>query len=105
DEIEQGWPGYLASGRRPDGFEQDGPLLARVVPALLALGSSAPAGSVLLVVTHGGVLRALDRSHGCDGERFANLGGRWWEVGGRTLTPGEREVLVDPDEVTRPEET
>jgi broad specificity phosphatase PhoE len=115
DEIERDWPGYLASGRRPDGFEADEALLRRIVPALLLLAREAAVDvgrtpgadgdHVTLVVTHGGVLRALDRAHGCDEERFANLGGRWWEVRGEELVPGERLVLVDPDEVTRPEET
>jgi broad specificity phosphatase PhoE len=111
DDIERGWPGFLTSGRRPDGFETDEALLERIVPALHLLATEADhpdadaARAATLVVTHGGVLRALDRAHGCDEERFANLGGRWWTVADDRLVPGDRVVLVDPDEITRPEET
>ena len=33
-EIEAGWPGYLESGRRPDGYEPDESVLARALDAL-----------------------------------------------------------------------
>jgi probable phosphoglycerate mutase len=102
DEIEEGWPGYLGSGQRPDGFEGDASLLARVIPALVALDGSADGPT--LVVTHGGVLRALERHHEIVSERVPNLGGRWYRVADGALRPGEPVVLVGVDEVTRPEE-
>jgi probable phosphoglycerate mutase len=103
DEIAARWPGYLESGRRPDGFEDDGSLLARVVPARAALDGAVGGGT--LVVTHGGVLRALERQHDLASERVPNLGGRWYHVEGDGLRPGEAIVLVGADELTRPEET
>lgn len=96
-EIEDGWPGMLASGDRPEGYEGDGTLLARVGPALLAL---ADAGEALLVVTHGGVIGAVERHLGLDHERTPNLGGRLVEVAGGTLRAGERLLLVDAADVT-----
>lgn len=102
DEIEAGWPGYLESGRRPDGYEQDHDLVERVAPVLRRL---AAAGSALVVVTHGGVLRAMERQFGEDRGPIPNLGGCWWHVDAATLVPGERVVLVPEGEITRPEET
>jgi broad specificity phosphatase PhoE len=132
DEIESGWPGMLASGSRPAGFEGDDDILARVVPALEALadasgpdtsgcvtaGSGVPDpdvadavasgsgnSSVIVVVTHGGVLRALERAHGIDGPRIPNLGGRWWRRTNAGLDPGAAVLLVGGESITRPEET
>jgi broad specificity phosphatase PhoE len=103
DEIAASWPGFLESGQRPDGFEDDASLLARVLPALAALDGSAAIPT--LVVTHGGVLRTLERHHDLVGDRVPNLGGRWYHVEGATIRPGEAVVLVGADELTRPEET
>jgi len=104
DEIEVSWPGYLDTGRRPPGFEADEQILARVVPALQTLADSVTEARIV-AVTHGGVLRALDRSHGLDRARVPNLGGRWWSVTGDGLVGGAEVVLVRRDEMTRPEET
>src|SRR5215510_9557499 len=88
DEIEARWPGDLAGGRRPDGFEPDDSVLARALAALddLAVAHST---ETVLVVTHGGVVRVLERHLGGDGGLLANLGGRrlvrhdrGWELDG-----------------------
>lgn len=107
DEIEAGWPGMLASGSRPAGFEGDDDILSRVVPALEALAepSGPDASAVIVVVTHGGVLRALERAHGIDGPRIPNLGGRWWRRTSAGLVAGDAVLLVAGDNITRPEET
>jgi broad specificity phosphatase PhoE len=103
-EIEDGWPGYLTDGRRPDGYEDDDTVLARVLPALRALEG---AGDAALVVTHGGVIGAVDRLLGQTHARTPNLGGRVVEVHGGELLPGETVLLVDEHDVTvtRPAET
>lgn len=103
-EIEAQYPGWLAEGRRPDGYETDEQVLARVVPALLALEG---AGAAVLVVTHGGVIGAVDRELGETHARTPNLGGRIVEVTAGRLEPGEVVLLVDEHDVavTRPEET
>jgi broad specificity phosphatase PhoE len=62
-------------------------------------------GERLLVVTHGGVLRAMERRHGIEGERIPNLGGRFWHATVAGFAPGEPVVLVEADEITRPVET
>ena len=57
-EIDKGWPGWLEEARQPEGFEDVDAVLERVVDALQAI-HEASAGGSLLVVTHGGVIRAL----------------------------------------------
>jgi broad specificity phosphatase PhoE len=80
-EIEEAWPGYLAAGRRPPGFEAEAVLLARVVPALEDIAAAASrAGTVAVVVAHAGVLRAVRRFSGASDEHLANLAGLWFAV-------------------------
>jgi broad specificity phosphatase PhoE len=111
DEIEEQWPGYLASGRRPPGFETDDALLARVVAALDELRHE-HAGDSVLVVTHGGIVRTLERHLGDEvGGLLPNLGGRWivaegarrGGVDGRWAL-GDRVLLLEDVTVTRPEQ-
>jgi len=112
DEIEEQWPGYLASGRRPPGFETDDALLDRVLSALDEL-RHLHAGDSVLVVTHGGIVRTLERHLGDEvGGLLPNLGGRWIvtaEVGGRAdedapWTLGDRVLLLEDVAVTRPDQ-
>jgi probable phosphoglycerate mutase len=128
-EIEQAWPGYLgppppiegsggdgAAGqtagtpaselgraeRRPPGWEADDALVTRALRALVRIHQLAPEGEVL-VVTHGGLVYALERELGAAFVRLPNLGGRWLDVGPEgPLGLGDRVVLVDPDELTIP---
>ena len=102
EEIEDRWPGYLAARRSPADFEGDAPLLTRTMAGLLAAADGSNAGDVL-VVTHGGVVRTVERSLGATPGRLPNLAGRWImaPAPGR-LTLGERVVLVDPDDVPLP---
>lgn len=128
-EIERDWPGYLdppppvegtaeaaalapaaqvtASGgprRRPPGWEADEDVIERAVHALQRAHELVPDGEVL-VVTHGGLVYALERLLGAPFVRLPNLGGRWFEVGPEGPSGlGERVVLVDVDEVTVPDQ-
>ena len=102
-EIDDGWPGYLETGRRPAGYEADGSVLERVLAALDAI-AAAHDGDVL-VVTHGGVVRVLERHLGGDAEGLVpNLGGRWLEHDGAALALGDRVVLLDESQITRPQQ-
>jgi probable phosphoglycerate mutase len=126
-EIDRDWPGYLdpppadrhtsfgngpasdgapppdAERRRPPSWEPDDVLVARALAALGRIHDLAPDGEVI-VVTHGGVVYALEALLGSPFERLANLAGRWIEVGpgGELRRLGDRVVLVDPDELTVP---
>ena len=102
DQIEERWPGYLAARRSPPDFEGDEELLARTRAGLTAAVDGSGPGDVL-VVTHGGVIRTIERSLGAIPERLPNLGGRWLLADTPTdLSLGERVVLLEPDEVTVP---
>jgi broad specificity phosphatase PhoE len=102
EEIEARWPGYLAARRSPPDFEGDDHLLARARAGLTAAVDGGGTGDVL-VVTHGGVIRTIERSLGATPDRLPNLGGRWIVADSPTdLLLGERVVLLEPDEVTLP---
>ena len=104
-QIEEAWPGYLAERRRPPGFENDDVLLDRTEAALSRLVAEF-GGKQLLVVCHGGVIRAHERRLGeQDGDRVPNLGGRWLHHDPTDdFTLGDRIVLID-ENVTAPAET
>lgn len=102
DEIEQGWPGWLAERRRPPAFEPEEGFRARIRRALDGVRSLVTEGDVL-VVAHAGVVYQLEDLHGADFAPLPNLGGRWFEGDGvEGWCLGERIVLVEPDEVTVP---
>ena len=101
DEIDEQYPGMRKAHRSPPGFESDESVVARVEPALIAVAAARGACTTTLVVTHGGVIRSLERHLGAPSpEPVPNLGGRWFDVAAAVLTIGDREVLVDPDDAT-----
>jgi probable phosphoglycerate mutase len=104
DEIEAGWPGALAAGERPAGFEADETLLVRVRAAVGDI-ADAHGGDAVLVVSHGGVVRTLERHLGDDDRGLLpNLAGRWFAVDGTGSPPalGARVLLLEQAEVTTP---
>lgn len=81
DEISARWPEELRAWRqgrlsRPPGGEDDRSLVGRVVPALERL--CARPEEFVLVVTHGGAIRALERHLRVESCTPANLCGRWF---------------------------
>ena len=82
--------------RWPDGWERDTDLWARVEVALMAIARLVPDGDVV-VITHGGVIYAVERQLGASGrDRLPNLGATWLEVTDDTFMIGDRLALVDP---------
>ena len=100
-EIEDGWPGYLATDRRPPGYEAHDVLVVRARAALDRVHAEYE-GADVLVVTHGGLIGAVERDGGLPWERMPNLGGRRATHAGDRLVLHERLVLVDDDELTIP---
>jgi probable phosphoglycerate mutase len=98
-EIDRGWPGWIDSARQPEGYEGFEDVLARVTDALDAIHDASPGGS-LLVVTHGGVIRSLARSHGLDDIPIANLAGLTMRVSATSHTVDERISLLDGQTAT-----
>lgn len=85
----------------PDG-ESDDDLWRRTAPALVALAER-HAGERLLVVSHGGVIRTIERHLGIDpGASTPNLGGRWLSVHEGQLVGGDRYLPIEPELVTSP---
>jgi broad specificity phosphatase PhoE len=103
-QIEEQYPGALAARQRPPGFEADDVLVVRALAALEELAATL-AGGTAIVVTHGGVILAVERHLGEEWTPVANLEGRWLVVdGGGAMRLGDRQILFDPDsvEVTTP---
>jgi probable phosphoglycerate mutase len=102
-EIEDAWPGYLADHRRPPGFEPDQTLVVRALAALDEIETGSRSETVL-VITHAGVIRAVERHLGGASQPVPNLGGRELVRGAGGLELGDQVLLVDPAavEVTTP---
>jgi probable phosphoglycerate mutase len=94
DEVEQGWPGYLAEHRRPEGFEPYDDAAARVLAAFHDIAAAHPGGEVL-VISHGGAIRAVRRLLGASGGRLANLGASWFTVHNGAVSAGDLVALID----------
>jgi broad specificity phosphatase PhoE len=99
EQIDAGWPGFRESGQRPDGWESDADLLVRVLTALDAIAREYD-GAEVLVITHGGVVYALEGLHGLPFAKLPNLGGRQLVHHGDRVTLGDRILLVDDDAIT-----
>lgn len=102
-QIEERFPGFLAEGLRPPGWEDDDVVLERAAGALARVARSVGPGGTALVVTHGGVIHTLERALDVRRpQRLPNLGGRWFTVAPGHLGAGEDVLLVDEDEATVP---
>jgi len=109
DEIEERWPGDLDRWRtgellEPPGGERNDVIIERVHAALRRVGETFDGGEVL-AVSHGGVMRLLERQHGVEQPPvFANLAGLVVDVHGDRIDVGDRVLLLDPstDSVTAP---
>lgn len=81
EEIEAKWPGLLERWRQGEVDSMPGgePDITPRVTAALARAAAAP-GACTLVLTHGGVIGAIDRHLGQDYVRCGNVQGRWLDV-------------------------
>ncbi|MEN3314642.1 MAG: hypothetical protein V7605_876 [Acidimicrobiaceae bacterium] len=103
-EIELRWPDQLDDWRKgrlaaTPGGEIRAAFLARVTAGLTRVATSEAAGACPLVITHGGVIRAVEQLAG--GGRSAvidNLAGRWFTLeADEALRAGEVVRGLDPD--------
>lgn len=105
-EIEDGWPGFLAGHKRPDGFEPDESVAQRGIEALTEILANGGDGRIL-VVSHSGVVRAIERHLGVSAGQVSNLGGVEFHLNAiGELTIGERFMLLDGSkvEITTPKQ-
>jgi broad specificity phosphatase PhoE len=109
DEIEARWPGALDAWRsgdlpEPPGGERNDDIVVRFERGLRRVATEFDGGEIL-AVSHGGVMRLLERAHGVDDPPvFTNLGGLVVDVHGDRIDVGDRVQLLDPstDHVTAP---
>src|SRR6056297_1285166 len=104
-EIHREYPGWIDDGRRPEGWEPDHALVGRAVPALQRL-VDAHEGQLIVGVSHGGLVHALERGRSAadpsssEGafRRVANLEAVWFCVDGSgVFAVGERVHLLPPE--------
>ena len=93
DEVEAGWPGHLDVRRRPEGFEPYEESAARLLAALVDIARQYPGGEVL-IVSHGGVIRAAQQAIGAKVPTLPNLSGSWFLARDGVLSPGEAVHLL-----------
>jgi broad specificity phosphatase PhoE len=93
-QIKQRWPGAMRERpRRPLGGEAPEAVLDRVVPALSQIGWD-NRGSCTLVVTHGEVIRIVERALGSGAAAVPHLEGRWLRVDLRASAAGSIRALA-----------
>jgi broad specificity phosphatase PhoE len=94
-QIDQQWPGFIDSRRKPDGFESDESIIERITGALRDFGNRCVGGSAL-IISHSGVIRTLRHEMGASNPRLPNLGGSWFNIhGDNRVTPGDVVTLLD----------
>jgi broad specificity phosphatase PhoE len=104
-EIDERWPGWDHASLAP-GAETPEAFLARILQGLDRVVSAVDEDDVVLVATHGGVIRTLERHLGLEPPpRTANLSGRWFSVVDGRLVAGDPAIPLDPDLVTAPPST
>ena len=103
-QIESQYPGALAAGDYPPGWESNESLLDRVLAATQRTAARVASGDVL-VVSHAGVIYTLEQHFGCDFDRIGNLGGRRLLVQSGEVRLRERIALTGDGEGLRPAAT
>lgn len=94
EEVAERFPGFLEAGKRPPGFEPSESAGGRALAALKAVAHRLP-GDTVLVVSHGGILRALRKVLAVPGDLgFANLSGQWFHLEGPDVIAGEVVALL-----------
>ena len=104
EQIERDYPGALAAGNYPSGWESDESLIKRVLAAAHRAAARVSSGDVL-VVSHAGVIYTLERHFGCVFKRIGNLGGRRIQVQSGEVRLQERIALTGDGACLRPAAT
>lgn len=99
-EIEAKWTDAFTGGGQvdPPRAEPVTTLVGRALATIHRIAERHPSAAVV-AVTHGGLVRNLERHLGIDPPRLPNLAGRWVEVHDGFVSAGERVLLIDAEEV------
>ncbi len=100
-QIESQYPGALAAGDHPPGWESNESLLDRMFAAIHRAAARVVSGDGL-VVSHAGVIYTLEQHFGCAFSRIGNLGGRRLLVQSGEVRLRERIALTGDGERLRP---
>ena len=95
-EIQRDYPGALAVGDYPPGWESDESLIERFRGAVRRIAPRPGSGDVV-AVTHAGIIYAIEQYFGCSFERVRNLHGRRVHTGSGDLRLGKRIALIHDD--------
>jgi probable phosphoglycerate mutase len=87
--IDEQWPGDRVAGRWPADAEPLDAVASRGRTALRRVAAEHPPSATPVVITHGGLIRAVLHSVGGQDRRIANLDGAWFAVGLDEVVPGE----------------
>ncbi|HJV09214.1 MAG TPA: histidine phosphatase family protein [Acidimicrobiales bacterium] len=83
------------------GGELRADLTDRAQRAVIRAAASSSPGDRILVVTHGALIRNLDRALSLVPHGIGNLAGRWYDADGAgVVVPGELVSLADPEDQT-----
>ncbi len=93
-EISERFGNGFRKGIVPAGWEDDASLIARALEVMSEVHDLAHGSGDVLVVTHGGVIYAVERHLGSEVSRIPNLGGRWVHRDGSSWQLGERVELA-----------
>jgi probable phosphoglycerate mutase len=89
DAIDERWPGDRVAGRWPGDAESLDEVARRGRTAIMRVAAEHPAATTPVVITHGGLIRAVLQTAGGTDRRIANLEGTWLAVGPDRVLPGE----------------
>jgi probable phosphoglycerate mutase len=98
-EIEERWPGWIESARRPEGWETDAEVLTRVTAAMETVVATFR-GATVLVISHGGVIVTVEDHLAVREGRIPNLHGRVVVDTSPGWMAGDRLQLIPPDITT-----
>ena len=97
-EIEQRWPGAIRAAQWPEGFEAEIAVQGRALRALASIHERFEGGDVV-ALSHGGLIRMVERHFDSPSGHFPNLSGRAVVIDGKGIRLGDRLDLVPPAEM------
>ncbi len=92
-EIERQWPGAIRGAQWPAGFEAEIAVQGRALRALASIHERFDGGDVV-ALSHGGLIRMVERHFDATSGHFPNLSGRVVHIDGKGVRLGDRLDLA-----------